>query len=157
MKTCCLCALLIASLAGADSLYTAQSPFASPFGDRKASRVGDVVQILISESAQANQSANDQTANKNNTAIAPGAGLLAFLPTLGYSGSITAQSSGSTTRSASFTTRLAAMVVGVTPSGNLLLEAPARCGCTRTSRSSSYRGRYGQRTSSQTTPCRRIR
>jgi flagellar L-ring protein FlgH len=122
MRTCCLCALLIAGLAGADSLYTAQSPLASPFGDRKASRVGDVVQILISESAQANQSANDQTANKSSTTLAPGAGLLSFLPTVGYSGDIAAQSSGSTTRSASFSTRLAAMVVGVTAGGNLLIE-----------------------------------
>jgi len=122
MRSLCLWALLLASLAGADSLYTPQSPFASPFGDRKAARIGDVVQILISENAQANQSANDQTANKNNATMGPGAGLLNFLPLVGYSGNITAQSSGSTSRSASFSTRLAAMVVGVTPNGNLLIE-----------------------------------
>ncbi|MEI6501331.1 MAG: flagellar basal body L-ring protein FlgH [Armatimonadota bacterium] len=122
MRSCCLWALLLTSLAGADSLYTAQSPFAAPFADRKATRVGDVVQILIAESAQANQSANDQTANKNNATMGPGQGLLDFLPLVGYSGNLNAQSSGSTTRSASFTTRLAATVVGVAPNGNLLVE-----------------------------------
>lgn len=122
MRSLCLWALLIAGAAGADSLYSAQSPFASPFGDRKASRVGDVVQILISESAQANQTANDQTANKSNSTMGPGVGLLDFLPLVGYSGNITSAASGSTTRSASFTTRLAATVVGVSPNGNLLLE-----------------------------------
>lgn len=122
MRTVCLWALLLAGAAEADSLYTAQSPFASLFSDRKAVCVGDTLNILIVETAQASQNMADQTAAKSNATMGPGVGLLDFIPVIGYSGDIAAQSGGSTSRSASFSARIAVTVTGVTPAGNLLVE-----------------------------------
>lgn len=122
MKTLCLCALLITATANADSLYTPQSPFANLFSDRKAVSVGDTLHVLIVETAQANQNMSDQTASQSKSAMGPGVGLLDFLPLVGYSGDISAKSGGSTSRSASFSARIAVTVTGATPSGNLLIE-----------------------------------
>lgn len=122
MRTLCLCALFVVGAACADSLYTAQSPFANLFSDRKAVGVGDVLHILIAETAQANQNMSDQTANSSKAAMGPGTGLLGFLPLAGYSGDISAKSDGSTSRSASFSARMAVTVIGIAPSGNLLIE-----------------------------------
>jgi flagellar L-ring protein FlgH len=122
MRTACLWVILLTGAVCADSLYTPQSPLASLFSDRKATRVGDVLQVMIVESAQANQTLNDQTSNQNDTSMGPGLGLLNFIPLVGYSGSISAKSSGTTTRSGSFTSRMAVTITGVAPNGNLQIE-----------------------------------
>ena len=114
--------MLIAGAAGADSLYSPQSPFSSLFSDRKAVNIGDTLHILIAETAQASQNMADQTATKSDATMGPGLGWLDFIPMFGYSGDIAATSGGRTSRSASFTARIAVTVTGVTPAGNLLVE-----------------------------------
>jgi flagellar L-ring protein FlgH len=106
----------------ADSLYDAESGFTSLFSDRKATRVGDVLHILITETAQASQNATSTTSNTTDSKMGPGVGKLSFLPLIGYSGQSAADSKGSTNRSGSFVGRVAVTIIGVTPSGNLLVE-----------------------------------
>lgn len=114
--------LLGGALAHADSLYTPASSFNSLFSDRKAAHIGDVLHILITESAQATQSTDSNTSNSTDAKMGPGLGKLNFLPLVGYAGSTAATSKGGTNRSGTFTARIAVVVVGVTPAGNLLVE-----------------------------------
>jgi flagellar L-ring protein FlgH len=123
MRTVCLLGLLLTTLAAtADSLYTPTSGFAQLFSDRRAVKVGDILHIVITEVEQASQSMTDATASKTDAAMGPGTGLLNFIPLIGYNGSISADSKGSTNRTNSFNARIAVTVVGVAPNGNLLVE-----------------------------------
>src|SRR5690606_1438137 len=56
-------ALLALSAGYADSLYTPTSGFKTLFADRKAVAVGDVLHVLVTETAQANQTVNNSTAS----------------------------------------------------------------------------------------------
>lgn len=123
MRLLALLGLLVCvSTAGADSLYTAESGFRSLFSDRKATRVGDILHILITETASANQTISNSTASSTEASLGPGLGKLAFLPLLEYQGGIQAQSRGNASRSESFVARIAVTVTGLSPAGNLLIE-----------------------------------
>ena len=121
-RLCVLSLLLLASLAWADSLYTPGSGFATLFSDRKAVKVGDILHIVITEVAQASQTATDQTASNTSSSLGPGLGLLDFIPLVGYSGKTAADSKGSSNRTNTFTARIAVTVVGVAANGNLQVE-----------------------------------
>lgn len=114
--------LAVVGTACADSLYCPDSTFMSLFGDRKAYCVGDVLHILITENAQANQNLTSNNSNSTDATIGPGLGLLDFLPLAGYSGAIAAESKGGVNRSASFVGRVAVTVTEVMPNGNLIVE-----------------------------------
>lgn len=123
MTAALLGALLSSALpAVGDSLYSAGSTFTNLFSDRKAVRVGDVLHILITETAQANQNISSTTSSSTDAQMGAGTGKLSFLPLLGYSGAISAESKGAVNRSGSFVGRVAVTVVGTTPAGNLLVE-----------------------------------
>lgn len=106
----------------ADSLYSEGSLFASLFGDRKATKVGDVLQIIIVETASATHNAERNNQASTDTTVGPGLGKLGFLPLWGYSGSSTSAAKGGASRTESFVGRLAVTVTGMSPAGNLLLE-----------------------------------
>ncbi len=114
--------LMLAAGLRADSLYTADSFFTSMFSDRKAARVGDVVHILITESAAATQSAG-RTHNKAADASAgPGTGWLDFIKLVGYDGKSNYSASNTAVRSGTLTARLTVTVKEVLANGNLLIE-----------------------------------
>lgn len=115
-------ALLTLSAGYADSLYTPTSGFKTLFADRKAVAVGDVLHILVTETAQASQTVNNSTSSSTQADLGPGLGKLSFLPLLKYQGGISAESKGSASRSETLTARVAVTVVGISPTGNLLVE-----------------------------------
>lgn len=112
--------------AGADSFYTPDCALARIFSDRKAIAIGDVIHILVTESASAAQNMQDTTASTAAAQVGPGGGKLNFLPLWSYSGDVQAQAKGATTRSDTLTARLAVTVVGLAPNGNLLVEGERR-------------------------------
>ena len=112
----------VLGVAHADSLYVADSPFMGLFGDRRVARVGDVLHVLIAETAQANQSLTSNNSNTTDAQMGPGTGSLDFLPLVGYSGAIAAESKGGVNRSENFVGRMAVTVTQVLPGGNLLVE-----------------------------------
>lgn len=113
--------LAVATVHG-DSLYRTEGGLGNLFADRKAFQVGDVIHIVVTESASASQNMTDANASSSTARVGPGAGKLSFLPLWGYGGDISAQAKGTTTRSDTLTARLAATVVGVAPNGDLLVE-----------------------------------
>jgi flagellar L-ring protein FlgH len=107
---------------GADSLYGTGSFFATLFSDHKAVKVGDVLQIIIMESASATHTAERSNQASTQSSLGPGAGKLGFLPLWGYSGSSQSAAKGGASRTESFVGRVSVTVRGISPAGNLMVE-----------------------------------
>lgn len=98
--------------------------------DPRASRVDDVVTILVAESASAATTGNTQTSRKSSSKTtisslpgvksAAGQALLASMPSL--SGDTELNGQGTTTRTTTVTTNLTARVAQVLPNGFLVVE-----------------------------------
>ena len=107
------------------------------FLDYKARRIGDVVIVKIEEDSSASNSTNNQTSkattyNANVTAMLGlptnlgvnnflGSGA-AFKPSIGATTGNSHQGQGSNKKSDSFTATIAARIVDIMPSGNLVIE-----------------------------------
>jgi flagellar L-ring protein precursor FlgH len=124
--------LLLAPGALADSLWPTNAN-RSMLADRRASRAGDIVTIIVQESvaSQNSQSSKADKASKANNAItqflfplaASAAGTKAgAYPGTAFDGSNAFSSSGAISNSASLTSRAAVLVTDVLPNGNLVLE-----------------------------------
>jgi len=106
----------------------------SLYSDIKASKVGDVLTVLIFESSSASNRAETSTkkgdAIKGNLAAsgAKGIGALSFLPLYGAKGSVTAgvekeyKGTGATSRSGTLTAQISVMVTEVKENGNLVIK-----------------------------------
>lgn len=117
-----LLAAFYAQSAGAQSLWPSDTN-RSLTTDLKASQVGDVVTILISEVSSANQQATSSTARKTKTTAGPGTGpILNKIPELAYEAGSTTSGTGATTRSTNLTARISARITRVNPDGTLLVE-----------------------------------
>ena len=85
------------SLSFADSLYSPDSFFTTMFADTKACKIGDVVHILITESASATQTASRTHKKASQTTANAGTGWLDFIKLMGYGGSSDYSASGTET------------------------------------------------------------
>lgn len=125
MRAAALALLVIiasVSLSAADSLYTPDSFFTTMFVDTKACKIGDVVHILITESASATQTASRVHMKSSETKANAGMGWLDFIKLMGYGGSSEYTASGTETSRGTMSTRLTVSVVDVMPNGNLVVE-----------------------------------
>jgi len=118
---------VIEGAAYAESLYpTSDKTGASApslYADKKAHRVGDIVTILINESAVSTQQASTSTKKDSSLKTGPGVGpLLEKIPLFQYSGGDSVKASGTTTRSSSFVTRMSATITKVLDNGNFEIE-----------------------------------
>jgi flagellar L-ring protein FlgH len=112
----------------AGSLYTADGSLADIAMDFRATRVGDVVTVIVAEQASANSQGTTSTkrtssANASvNSLFGPKVanGALANLANL--SGQQQLQGQGATSRITTLTTTLSARVLKVLPNGNLIVE-----------------------------------
>ncbi len=108
----------------AESLWSdAKQPTGSVFSDKKAIQVGDIVTIIIEESAVSSQRASTDAKKDSSLKAGPGVGpLLKNIPLFEYSGGDNIKASGSSTRSSAFVTRMSAVVTKVCDNGNLEIE-----------------------------------
>jgi flagellar L-ring protein precursor FlgH len=105
----------------AESLWTDKSK--SLVADRKAKQVGDILTIIVAESAASTNSASTDVAKKNSLSTAPGVGpLLQAIPAFGYSGDEATSASGSTSRTSNFVTKMTVSVTKVLENGNLEVQ-----------------------------------
>lgn len=112
------------------STWVGYSPLTDLTHDPRASRIDDVVTILVTESASAVTTGNTQTSRKSSakTTISSlpgikspaGTALLAAMPSM--SGDTELNGQGTTTRSTTLTTNLTARVAKVLPNGFLVVE-----------------------------------
>jgi flagellar L-ring protein FlgH len=114
----------------ADSLWSANGQSSrSMFADRKAAAKGDILTIVIAESAVA-QSSQNKTSNRESSmqdAIArfiyPALGAhKGQLPSISTSGSASFSGGGDVSNSQSISARAAVQVIDVLPNGNLVIE-----------------------------------
>src|SRR5687767_3907544 len=128
-----VCVLLLATLAPslrADSLWSASGQSSrSMFADRKAAAKGDILTIVISESAVA-QSSQNKSSNRESSLqdaisrfIYPALGAhKGQLPGIGATGSASYSGGGDVSNSQSLSARAAVQVTDVLPNGNLVIE-----------------------------------
>ena len=112
------------------SLFRPGANLADSSRDVRASQVGDIVTILVSENVSAVASGatnasrkSSATANVTSLAGVSSVRIAKLGNLLGTSGNQSLQGSGQTSRNMTVTTTLSALVVGVTPAGNLLVQA----------------------------------
>jgi flagellar L-ring protein precursor FlgH len=133
--------------------------------DSRASRVDDVVTVIVAESASAVTTGGTQTARKSSATAsaslpgiksAPATALLANLPKLSSDTSL--NGSGSTSRSTTLTTNMTARVVHVLPNGFLVIEGIKNVKINSEWQTVTVRGvvRPADLTSDNTVPSQRI-
>jgi flagellar L-ring protein precursor FlgH len=124
-----LAALLAAAPLSAQSLWPAQQAPRSMFADRKAAAKGDLLTIVVAESAVA-QSSQSKKSSRESTLqdaitrfIYPGLGThKGQLPGMGASGAAEFSGGGDVSNSQSLSARAAVLVIDVLPNGNLVIE-----------------------------------
>lgn len=120
----------------ADSLYPGSSTEVKPGGkavslysDTKAHAVGDVISIIITETATASSSAATKTSKTESSSFGPGIGPLLFnIKNFGLSGNTSSDASGATSRSDSLSARIQVTITKVLPNGNFLVEGKRKVG-----------------------------
>ena len=115
--------------AGSQSLFSDPGQPSSLYQDRRptrASRVGDILTVLIVENTSASNRSNVSTKKENKIDIGSqaGTGPLRFIPGLGLVSNASTDYSGegSTLRQQQIRARVSATVVGVKPNGDLMVE-----------------------------------
>jgi flagellar L-ring protein precursor FlgH len=125
-----LLVIAFTSSSRAESLWSANGQTSrSMFADRKAAAKGDILTIVIAESAVA-QSSQNKTSNRESSlqdAIArfiyPALGAhKGQLPSISTSGSASFSGGGDVSNSQSISARAAVQVIDVLPNGNLVIE-----------------------------------
>jgi len=96
--------------------------FMSLYTDHRAAAPGDIVFVVVSESAIASQSASRTNARASSAEVGPGVGWLDFIPGMSFGGKLSASASGGSQRRNTLSTRIAATVTGITPAGTLIIE-----------------------------------
>ncbi|MDA0711185.1 MAG: flagellar basal body L-ring protein FlgH [bacterium] len=104
---------------GSSSLFQDRKP-------RRASTIGDILTVLITESTSASNTSNVTTAKTATTGINSqnGTGGLKFIPGFGLTGTASNDftGDGSTARSQQLQARVSVTVVGLKPNGDLIVE-----------------------------------
>jgi len=117
--------LLLTSALFAKSLWL-EGNEKSIFSDRKASLVGDVITVVIIESAKASDISSSKRDKNLELNVEKGIGPLKFIPKLGAKGESKYSRKGQTSKAGSIQAKVSASVIKVMPNGNLLIEGEKR-------------------------------
>ncbi len=113
--------IAVTAPATAESLWTEKSK--SLVSDRKAKQVGDILTIIVAESAASSNTASTDVSKQNDMSTNPGIGpLLEKIPGFGFGGSESSKATGTTSRTSNFVTRMTVTVTKVLPNGNLEIQ-----------------------------------
>ncbi|MBE6097980.1 MAG: flagellar basal body L-ring protein FlgH [Schwartzia succinivorans] len=122
-----LCIMMLSAMpapALAQSLW-ADSPGGSEsmlFADRKARNVGDILTIVISETATTSMVKSGSNSKSGNTNLNAGVGIFGFLAAASASGSDSWKADGTATDVNRATGRITVTVTEVMPNGNMVVE-----------------------------------
>ena len=107
--------------ASAESLWTNESK--SMTADRRARAIGDILTVIVVESAGSSQKASTDWSKEVELGSDNGIGpLIKQLPQFGFSGNQSSQATGSTSRSSNLVAKITVRVKNVLPNGNLEIE-----------------------------------
>ncbi len=93
---------------------------------KKEYQLGDVITVIIEESADATNSANTSISQGSNADAGAGIGIFDFLASFGFSYSDQDDSEGETVRSGSINANITTMIVDVYSNGNFKIEGTKR-------------------------------
>lgn len=124
MLAAAVCTASLAPTAAAESLWNNPSGHAtkSPFVDRRATGIGDIVTIVISESTTTSATRNSSNEKSGSVNLGAGLGIFDFLQAASASGSDKFSAKGSASSSNRVAGNVTVTVVDVTPNGNFILE-----------------------------------
>ncbi|MGQ9456158.1 MAG: flagellar basal body L-ring protein FlgH [Armatimonadota bacterium] len=115
-------AIIFSSTLFAESLWKPCSNV-SLYADKKALKVGDVLTVLIVESATSSSSATTDAKKNTKTEVGPGTGpLIKNIPLFSYEGGDQLKASGSTSRTSKFVAKMTVTVKRITEVGNFEIE-----------------------------------
>jgi flagellar L-ring protein precursor FlgH len=111
--------LCVAAPAGATSLWIDSS---SLFTDRKASQIGDVVMVKVSEKVDDSDEGQISTSKTTNEDIKSGIGILNFIRAFGFGSDSSASSNTTVERTKELETTISCLVVDIMPNGNMVIQ-----------------------------------
>ncbi len=112
--------IMIPATAGAVSLWSEESR--NIFSDRRASQVGDIVTIIISETASTSTSKNSSNSKSGSQNLDAGFGIFDFLTAASASQNDKFSAQGNATNTNTAKGTITVTVVDVAPNGNLIVE-----------------------------------
>jgi len=116
-------ALALPTPLGAESLWSEDSY--SLYSNRKASRIGDVVTVIIAEKSSGyNRSKSNSKKEDTHELSGAGGGALDFIPLFGwdYESSVEFKGNASTQVAGGLTARISAQVVDILPNGHMVIS-----------------------------------
>ena len=110
-------------MASAQSLWADDGGYSTNiFADRKASRVGDILTIVISESTSTTATKSNTNSKSGSQKLNAGTGIFDFLLAATASGSDSFKANGSAKDTNTVTGRVSVTVTEVQPNGNMVVE-----------------------------------
>ena len=124
MLAAVLCTASLAPVVSAESLWNTPSghPAKSPFADHRATGIGDIVTIVISETTTTSATRSSANEKSGSVSLGTGIGIFDFLQAASASGSDKFSAKGSASSSNRVAGNVTVTVVDVTPNGNFILE-----------------------------------
>ena len=124
MLAAALCMASLASTVSAESLWNNPNghPTKNLFSDHRATGIGDIVTIVISESTITSASRNSSNEKSGSVSLGAGIGIFDFLKAASANGSDKFNAKGSASSSNRVAGNVTVTVVDVTPNGNFILE-----------------------------------
>ena len=113
---------VLCGAAFAESLWQADSTTLM-YSDKRAAKVGDVLTVVIVESATSSSTASTDAKKDTKTDVSPGVGpWIKNIPAFQYSAGDQLKASGSTSRATTFTAKMTVTVKKVNANGNFEIE-----------------------------------
>ena len=112
--------IMVPATAGAVSLWSEESR--NIFSDRKASQVGDIVTVIISETASMTSTKDSSNSKSGKQNLDAGLGIFDFLAAASASQNDSFSAKGSATNSNTARGTITVTVTDVAPNGNLIVE-----------------------------------
>ena len=124
MLAAVLCTASLAPVVSAESLWNNPNgqPARSPFADHRATGIGDIVTIVISETTTTSATRSSASEKSGSVSLGTGIGIFDFLQAASASGSDKFSAKGSASSSNRVAGNVTVTVVDVTPNGNFILE-----------------------------------
>ena len=124
MLAAVLCTARLAPVVSAESLWNNPNgqPARSPFADHRATGIGDIVTIVISETTTTSATRSSANEKSGSVSLGTGIGIFDFLQAASASGSDKFSAKGSASSSNRVAGNVTVTVVDVTPNGNFILE-----------------------------------
>ena len=122
--TAALCTASLAPVVSAESLWNNPNgqPTKNLFADHRATGIGDIVTIVISESTTTSATRSSSNEKSGSVKLSAGIGIFDFLQAASAGGSDKFSAKGSAASSNRVAGNVTVTVVDVTPGGNFILE-----------------------------------